>query len=258
MPVMPLDFTPTLAKVYDPRQHTQSYWIQAKVDGVRCIATKEGEEVILYTRHGNLIKGFNKIRKELKNLLNEGDYLDGELYSYDLSFEEVCSSVRTGKGNLLFIIFDFIQNNKSEMLFSQRWNALQETFNGLKYTLPVEQMEKPVRSKKSIEEATSYFVQRGFEGAILRSESKHIDGRNDTLLKNKPFQDDEFTMTDFEVTKTGRFMAHLINEHGQSFKASCARACACSINKKVTVRFQGLTSKGIPRFARVITARDYE
>lgn len=253
-----MNFEPTLAETFDPITHGARYWVQAKIDGVRCIATRENGSIVLYTRHGNLISGFENIKNELDPILNDGDFLDGELFNPDLTFEQICSAVKKGFDNLRFIVFDFIQRGKEELLFSARWNALQIAFVGLKYISPVEQLERRICGNKAIEQATRYFVERGFEGAILRTESKHEGGRNETLLKNKPFQDAEFKMTGFETTNKGRSVALLVTDSGKPFKASCVQACARFVKKKVTVRFQGMTAKGLPRFARVITARDYE
>ena len=260
---MPLSFKPTLAKTYAPNTCSDVYWAQAKVDGVRCISTKENGEIILYTRHGNVINGFSKIKRELKKVLEDGDIVDGELYSEDITFEEICSSVKSGGNNLRYIVFDFIEKEVEDMgeslLYSDRFEALKNRIAGLRHIAPVEHLEHTIEGDEAIQKATEYFVSKGWEGVILRTESHYKGGRNNTLLKNKPFQDDEFKLIGYEETEKGRFIACLLTPSGEDFKASCACACARAyINKMVTVRYQGTTSNGIPRFARVIIARDYE
>jgi len=72
--------------------------IQPKLDGIRCIATKDG----LFSRNGKQIVAVPHIWEEAKKLLSslpEGTFLDGELYNHELKsdFNKIISLVRKTK-----------------------------------------------------------------------------------------------------------------------------------------------------------------
>jgi DNA ligase-1 len=94
-------FKPMLADEWGHRKDKIEYpvWVQPKLDGVRCIASKDG----LYSRQGKPILAAPHILEALTPLfeINPDLILDGELYNHDLKedFNKIISLVRKTKPN---------------------------------------------------------------------------------------------------------------------------------------------------------------
>ena len=75
---------------------SEKTFIQPKLDGVRCIFTKDGA----YSRTGKEFKNVAHIEEDLKDFFDKypDTVLDGELYNHDLKkdFEKIISLVRQG------------------------------------------------------------------------------------------------------------------------------------------------------------------
>ena len=76
---------------------SKSVYMQPKLDGVRCLFTKDGA----FSRTGKQFMNIAHIEKMLKHFFNERPdvILDGELYNHDLrnDFEKIISLVRKQK-----------------------------------------------------------------------------------------------------------------------------------------------------------------
>ena len=89
---------PMLAHKYNPDKAIFPCYIQPKLDGVRCIITKDGA----YSRTGKEFKNVEYIKTHLNNFFFDrfpDVILDGELYNHDLKddFEKIISLVRKTK-----------------------------------------------------------------------------------------------------------------------------------------------------------------
>ena len=82
---------PMLAHKYNPDKAYYPAYIQPKLDGVRCVFTKDGA----YSRTGKEFKNVDHIKKDLKVVFNRYPnlILDGELYNHGLKddFEKIIS-----------------------------------------------------------------------------------------------------------------------------------------------------------------------
>ena len=88
---------PMLAHKYNPEKADYPAYIQPKLDGVRCIFTKDSA----YSRTGKEFKNVDHIKKNLTSVFNKypNIILDGELYNHGLKddFEKIISLVRKTK-----------------------------------------------------------------------------------------------------------------------------------------------------------------
>ena len=127
-----------------------TYFIQPKLDGVRCIIRKDGA----FSRNGKSFKNVEHILEELKPLLDYAPelILDGELYNHDLKedFNKIISLVRktkriTDKDRresqrlIQFHNYDIFDINRQGLTYNERFELighLQYKYN-LLYTLPV-------------------------------------------------------------------------------------------------------------------------
>jgi DNA ligase-1 len=116
-------------------------------------------------------------------------------------------------------------------------------------------------------------VEEGYEGIIIRNPNGvyEFGFRSNDLIKYKEFIDSEFIIIDV-VEATGRDAGTAVfvcvTEDGKVFnvKPKGSKKLRTEyftnkenyINKKLTVRYQGLSDDGIPRFPSGVVVRDYE
>jgi len=204
---------PMLAHKYNPDKADYPAYIQPKLDGVRCVFTKDGA----YSRTGKEFKNVDHIKKALKNFFNSNPtfILDGELYNHGLKddFEKIISLVRKTKPTeehrnqaaqlIEYHIYDVI--NMTIANYSTRlgyinsirdlhWNHILrrvETKVVLDYDEAVKQHEK--------------YLKLGYEGSIYRSmDGKYKNTRSWDLMKFKDFEDSEATIVGYELGKGKR------------------------------------------------------
>lgn len=96
-------------------------------------------------------------------------------------------------------------------------------------------------------------------------DGRYVPGRSDTLFKLKPWDDAEARVVG-HVPGKGKYegmLGALLVERadgsrfrlGTGFK-DAQRAAPPALGSHVTYRYNGLTSKGLPRFARFLRVRD--
>ena len=116
------------------------------------------------------------------------------------------------------------------------------------------------------------WVDRGYEGQMIRSNEPYENKRSKTLLKRKDFQDREYTVLGWRegVGNRAGTIGHLSfeTEDGVSFNsnvkgcfeylASLLKQADNLVGKQATIKFFQLTPDGVPRFPYVIAIRDYE
>ena len=205
---------PMLAhKVNDKKiDFTEPVFIQPKLDGVRCIFTKDGA----YSRTGKQFHNLRHIELRLKGFfkLNPDVQLDGELYNHALrnDFEKIISLVRKQKPtdedrlnarNLIqYHVYDYIvpfigYEARLKWLMSNKvlwWGDV---------IVPVETH----RVNKYEEAANMHhdgFLKQGYEGSILRLNGPYEQKRSYNLQKFKDFSDDEATIVGYEAGKGKR------------------------------------------------------
>ena len=184
-------------------------FIQPKLDGVRCIFTKDGA----YSRTGKQFKNVAHIEEDLEEFFNDNpnSILDGELYNHDLKhdFEKIISLVRKQKptdedrfeaGNLVqYHVYDTI------------WDGVtyEDRYNWLRMNLPIYKTMTLIANTTvdSIGEAKmlhDVHLAKGYEGSILRTNGLYEQKRSYNLQKFKDFHDTEATITGYEEGKGKR------------------------------------------------------
>lgn len=246
---------------YNPRIHRGLYFVQPKLDGVRCLATSAG----LMTKNGNPISAPH-IAAELK--LPTGITLDGELYNHDLPFSEIVKRVRRGdcEGLKLFV-FD-CYTGPGIIPYSARRLSASSFIRNCRHIELVPQESSMQNIPVGIQRSLKRAIDHGFEGVILREDAPWTPGHSSHVLKLKPTNDAEFEILDVVKTKNGRLSLVLETDDGESFRCSVGMTADERaelfehkeeiIGLKATVDFQELTSRGVPRFPRLKEIRDYE
>lgn len=190
-----------------PIDFSEQVYIQPKLDGVRCLFTKDGA----FSRTGKQFMNVKHIENELQPLFN--DYpnliLDGELYNHALKndFEKIISLVRKQKPNpferseayelVQFHWYDIIDDD-NDILFIDRHKFIHELLSDFfpgadprhvfsLVTLRVDSLDKA----RAIHDAN---LAGGFEGSIIRLNRVYECKRSYNLQKFKDFSDKEATI----------------------------------------------------------------
>ena len=183
--------------------------VQKKLDGFRCLANKNNNEVYLYSKNMKKFLFLNHIKNEINiiNNLNQNIYLDGELYNKKLSLSEISSIVMLKKydkinlkkmNKIYFFIFDMFDLKNMELKFDERFSILKNIFknNKFKYLKLVNTIQANNLSK--IEFLNNKFIQQGFEGIIVRNKNGlyKLNSKSYDVLRTKEFKKDYFQIID--------------------------------------------------------------
>ena len=270
-------FEPMLAAKWEDYKDKIQYPIysQAKLDGIRCIVTKDG----MFSRNGKPIVSAPHIFDSLRNLfvVNPDLILDGELYAdkFANDFNTIVSLVKRtkptdadlaeSKKQIEYHIYDLPSSDKNFVHRAYDLAILFETYLEMgKYCRIVETYK--VTSEDVVTELYEKYVEEGYEGQMLRLDSKYENKRSKSLLKHKSFIDEEFQILDIvegEGNRSGTAGYMVFNTgEGKRFKsnvkgtwdetAEMLRNKKQLIGKQATIKYFNLTPDGIPRFPFVI------
>ena len=260
---------PMLANKWEDRQKhiSEPFYVQPKLDGVRLLVSKDGG----ISRTGKIIPGTEILGKGLE----PGQYVDGEAFDPNLNFEELTSTFKTDPLKLKFHVFDFFDLRaealaRDKMTFEQRWEYVKDSIYNPHYEYVKTTL---VKSKKDLPKVHKKHVEEGHEGTMIRDRFSvyEVGQRSNYLLKHKDFQTEEYEITGAK-TGHGRDADAVVwvckTQDGQQFNVRPEGTIIQReedyknhekyIGKMLTVRFQNLTSLGIPRFPVGIVIRDYE
>ena len=246
---------------------------QPKLDGTRCVGIP-GKG--LFSRLRKTIPHMEHIIAEL-NRLPPDLILDGELYTNELTFQEIVGLVKREtlkvgdlekQQKIKYHVYDLIQGDSYE----QRHCLLQALFASFSFQHLILVPTFHCGSEAEMKEQHARFVADGYEGIMLRNPAGvYKNVRSVDLLKYKEFFDDEYEVVGFkegEGAEKGCVLWMCKTEKGDTFhcrprgtredRTELYQKGAAYIGKKLTVRFQELTDDGIPRFPVGIAFRDYE
>lgn len=271
---------PMLAHKYeDKKKHvTFPAWVQPKLDGVRCLASRSAahnHKILLTSRSGKLYS-MPTVEKQLETWLPGDMILDGELYCHGMSCQTVTSYVKKwkpGSEKIIYNVYDVpVVNGCDTLIATERLAALRDEL------IESENIQRvrtwAVTDHDMMMQRYGEFVQEGYEGAILRlPHGQYLWGyRSSELLKVKEFQDAEFKVLS---AKTGRgkmdngiiwICRNDINDEEfdctmkitMDERRAMYAAHKKYIGKKLTVKFFDRTDDGVPRFPIGIAFRAEE
>jgi DNA ligase-1 len=278
-------FEPMLAVKWEDYKDKIQYPIysQAKLDGIRCIVTKDG----MFSRNGKPIISAPHITDSLRNLfvVNPNLIFDGELYAdkFANDFNTIVSLVKKtkptdadlaeSKKQIEYHIYDLPSSKKNFLHRAYDLGILFETYLEMgKFCRLVD--TRKAENEQSVMEQYGLLVDAGYEGQILRVDAPYENKRSKSLLKHKSFIDEEFEILDIvegEGNRSGTAGYMVFNTgEGKRFKsnvkgtwdetAEMLRNKTQLIGKQATIKYFNLTPDGIPRFPFVtnIDRNSYE
>lgn len=268
--------SPMLAHDYNKRGKDIKFpcFVQRKYDGTRCVGVPG---VGLFSRNRKKYPHMEHIVAEI-NRLPEGMILDGELYSDELTFQDIVGLVKREtlkKGDdqkqlkIKFHVYDLILDDTP---YIERYANLQILFKRYKFKYLELVTSEICESVNKMKELHSKYVAEGYEGIMLRNKTgKYKYSRSADLQKYKEFFDSEYEVIGFkegEGLEAGCVMWLCKTPEGKTF--SCRPRGSREdrqdyflngnsyVGKMLTVRFQELTNDNVPRFPVGIAFRDYE
>ena len=247
-----------LAESYQGEVQVEQYWISEKLDGVR--GRWDGQQLL--TRSGYPIRSPAWFTQGWPT-----QPMDGELWLGRGRFEQISALVRTSDApeqdwqQVRFMVFDLPEHGGD---FSARVLAMRE-LAGLQLASLQPVAQQRLGSADELDALLERTVAGGGEGLMLHHASaRYRAGRHPLLLKYKPFEDAEARVVGYTAglgKYRGQVGALLVADGvGRRFRlgsglSDAQRQSPPAIGTLVTYRFNGLTSGGLPRFARFLRVR---
>ena len=263
---------------------SEKVFIQPKLDGVRCIFTKDGA----YSRTGKEFHNLQHIKIDLEKFFEDqpNAVLDGELYNHDLrdDFEQIISLVRKQKPTdedrlnahklIQYHVYDTVieglsYKDRLKWLLSSK-NLWSESVVSVE-TVDLDDFLCGWASAKAMH---NNFLNKGYEGSILRLNGSYQQKRSYNLQKFKDFHDTEATIIGYEAGKgkftglIGKFL--MVDDDGNKFGCPIGKGYNYSdrryilenihdyIGKVATFTYFERTKAGSYRHPLYKTLRNYE
>ncbi|PJJ97695.1 DNA ligase [Lysobacteraceae bacterium NML91-0213] len=252
---------PMLASVYAEDVDLGAYWVSEKLDGVRA----RWDGTALWTRGGMRIRPPAWFTRGWP-----AQAMDGELWSGRNRFDEVSALVRASDGGdrsawrgVRFLVFDLPGEDVGFEARIARMRRLLDAA-GIDWLRPVRQ--RRFADRAALDAHFHAVLAAGGEGLMLHHrDARYRSGRSELLLKYKPHDDAEARVIAHlpgQGRHAGRLGALLVElPDGRQLRLGSGltddqREAPPAIGSWVTYRHSGLTTRGLPRFARFLRVRD--
>lgn len=271
---------PMLAKSYKDYKekvdaNISEWFVQCKLNGFRCLAKKDG----LYTRTGERYVSVPHIEEALAEFFekNPEAVLDGELFNneYRQKLSVISELLRKtthitpedldlSKKFIKFYIYDGYKNQQDKSnSYEDRIGWINSIAGIIQYTMPVTTYY--IFSTEQLNKIYLKYVSDGQEGVMLRyKKSSYEEKRSKYLLKYKPLDDAEgkvIAIHEGTGNWAGIAKSATIEWDGKVFDATfkgdqevlrdLLRHPEKIINQSRTFIYNGLTTYGIPNYARI-------
>lgn len=250
-------------------------WVQPKLDGNRGLCNISTAKLYSSGRKeiSHLPEIVELIKESASDIADAIEYLDGELYSEKLVFNDLQTALRRWKNTdkegtaelqdaVKYYVFDVVSDKE--------WPERLELLNKVKENSKVIVVPTYKIKASEIDEYHEKFIEMGYEGIMVRLPGYSYEQKKSLgMFKYKLFDDEEYPVVGFEPqehdpTKLGAAVLQMPN--GATFTARPAMTDAFKeeiwnnqekfMGRKATIKFQGKyedTDK--PRFTRLIKFR---
>ena len=256
---------PMLAQVYEKNLKKitwESAFAQPKLDGFRCLARREGNQISLTSREGKPITTMEHVVETLKFVMKDGDTFDGELYRHGVKFEAIASAIKRKQEtseSIVYNVYDCVQPGAFADRIDYVFSKLKKLGSG-NSVVAVETNE--VAGEAQLMELQQRYIESGLEGAMLRYGASEYEAgkRSYSLLKVKTFKDAEYKVVGVREGRDQTAVFQCVTEAGHKFdvfapgtlveKRQYLRDGEKYIGKTLTVKYQDLTDTEapVPRF----------
>ena len=255
-------------------------FIQPKLDGVRLLIKITPSEIKCFSRTGKEFTTLGHITDQLRQLKVKNGFLDGELFTFDIPFEEISGLCRKQEitenhNKLKFYIFDTFTES-DERPFTERYAELlqhNKLIEKKKLDALVLVQTDECNTRETLQEYHQKYIEESYEGVIVRNKTgQYKPGfRSKELQKYKEFLDEEFEIINAQsgvgleqdcaifTCKNKDNQEFAVRPRGtRELRKEYLKNKDELIGKMLTVRYQNLSETGIVRFGVGIAIRDYE
>lgn len=255
---------PMLAQVYDGHKSNKSGFWQYKYNGHRCLITRQGDELIAYSRNGKPINTVNHIFEGLD--IPECATLDGELYIHGKPLQTISSIVRRiqpANKELTYIVYD-------QILVKSNFDKRMSDLHG--YKLSKNTIVAPTFESYGPGFATNEQIKRiqnlGYEGLMFRDNDKPYEPgkRSSQLLKVKMRLDMEVMVVRISPSKDSWAILHCLTPDKKDVSVTAPgtmeqkyeiyKNAHAYIDKMLNIEFAEFTKDGVPFHPVAIAFRD--
>ena len=175
--------------------------VEAKLDGLRCIAVKHNGEVSMFTRSGTPLDTLPRIKAAIAALPLDNFVLDGEAMAD--SWEDSASVMMSSKtkkddGSILYHVFDLVwfadwQAQATRLTYTERLAILEPIIHTCGKASPFQLVKsKTCSSETELRAFYSECLDDGYEGVMLKDiEATYKWKRSAAILKMKPVATEE-------------------------------------------------------------------
>lgn len=275
---------PTLAKDYNDYKNKIAFplYSQPKLDGLRCIITREGA----WSRNWKRFVTLGHIQKLLAPLFEKYPNIvafDGEVYNHDYKddFNTIVSLVkqpkateddlRRAEASIQYYIYDYVDRD-AKVPFIDRSRQLLDFLNDVPDNWDELRFVETslCNNQEELDDLMGRYIEDGYEGQMLRfMDSPYEHKRTNKLLKRKEFIDGEFEITGFREGKGNRagcIVLRCKTADGKEFDSSVKGSVEYTsklyevgdslIGHFATIKYQRLTPDGIPKFLTCVKFRN--
>lgn len=251
-PMLAIEYEKAKAKIKYP------LWVQPKLDGMRCLAFCNGDNVVLRSRDNKVIETLPHIVEALK----KGKFncvFDGELYAHGKGFQDNMKLIKKNRPESVEVkyhIYDLVENTDYDTRY-QKLKLIPADISNIITRV----VRRPAKSIEEIKVWHAAFTKDGYEGLMIRwgDEGYQKNKRSSYLVKYKEFDDIALTIEDIRPMEARPTWGMVICElEGEEVKATPKMSHEdredLLINKDkyigqtAEIRYFGKTDEGLLRF----------
>lgn len=272
-------------KGYNYKQGSIKSWpvyTQPKINGIRMLSQINNKDVNMKSWLNNKFNHLNHIESELKDFfeyLPRYCVLDGELYNHDITFTDLTRAIKTTTSvdplliSIQYWIFDVVYEDYEGTPYEKRYELLVNAYRnyifdgGRPIYIRIVPSEIAMNHQDILSQHDKH-LQNGYEGIMIKKisngnspgnkiyeESLYKQDKCNHILKYKSFSDEEVTILD---VKDNNIIVKDERNNIFSLTVPNSQIYINNINRKLTIRYSSLSSKGIPMNPIIVGIRDYE
>lgn len=191
---------------------------QPKLDGYRCLARREGNEIILLSRRNSTFV-LPHISETLAAVLDDGDVFDGELYIHGVPLNKIDSLIDRPQAGTLDSEYH-VYDSPSDRPFAERIAGVYSRLGRHRRIDKVVMVETtPVASEDELMAMFARRLDAAYEGSMLRFGDVGYESgrRSDKLLKLKAEEDGEFPIVSVSLGHNGIAILRCMTPAGHEF-----------------------------------------
>ena len=251
-----VEFAPMLPHPYNmfQRHLPDHIFLQPKYDGIRLFVKRnERRQIVLTTRRGEELEGFDNIRKKFTEILTTTDVIvDGEVYDPTRSFEELCEDFKKGNDSTMqYHVYDCYWEATPLMEYCMRRYLMEIMLSGTYMEIDrIGFVETKKKRKEKVKKKFDFCALDRWEGVVVRvPKCIYTPGkRNKGFLELKHPKNKEY-----EICERGPTTWTCKTEQGQKFDVDPPPNA--KEGNWVSVRFKEYTDEGVPRAPVVVSLR---